>query len=158
MRPLTIHICIILFLAILGGLFFTLETLSTPEGGWLIKKYTFTKLYWLAFFTYSLVSTIIVLVVGLFFSVKKISFSKKAVILSHLIPAGLLWVVINFGVHDMIQNIWKNVNQHFQPKPEAIKIEATELKRPPTPPSPPLKSLPYTPSGGPIEPDKQPKE
>ena len=139
----------------MGIALFAMETLSTQNSGWLIKKFTFTKLYWLAFIGYSLISTFIVLSVGLFHKIRKRSFTKKAVILSHVIPIGLLWIFINLGFHDLIQDAWKNRTKKLKHDPQQVQIEQTEKKRFPIPATPFPKNLKYKTSDKPVEPDKQ---
>ena len=158
MRPFVIHIIILTSLIILGIALFAMETLSIQNSGWLIKKFTFTKLYWLAFIGYSLVSSFIVLSVGLFHKIRKRSFTKKAVILSHVIPIGLLWIFISVGFHDLIQDAWKNRTKKFKHSPQQVQIEQTEKKRSPIPATPLTKSLKYKASDKPVEPDKQKSE
>jgi len=158
MRPFVIHIFILTALIILGIALFAMETLSTQTSGWLIKKFTFTKLYWLALIGYSLVSTIIVLSVGFIHKIRKKSFTKKAVILSHVIPIGLLWIFLSLGFHDLIQDAWKNRTKKFKPYPQQVQIEQTEKKRSPIPAAPLKKNLKYKASGKPVEPDKQKSE
>ncbi|UCD81494.1 MAG: hypothetical protein JSW26_08760 [Desulfobacterales bacterium] len=158
MRPFLIHIFILTSFIILGIALFTMEALSPQSSGWLIKKFTFTKLYWLAFIGYSLASTFIVLSVGLFHKIRKKTFTKKAVILSHVIPLGLLWIFISLGFHDLIQDSWKNRTKKFKHHPQQVQIEQTEKKRPPIPAAPLKKSLNYKASGKPVEPDKQKSE
>lgn len=155
MRPFVIHIFILASLIILGIALFAMEMLTTQEGGWLIKKFTFTKLFWLAFIGYSLVSTFIVLSVGLFHKIRKRSFTKKTVILSHVIPIGLLWISISLGFHDLIQDAWKNRTKKFKHRPLPVQIEQGKKERIPIPPAPMTKILKYKAPGKPVEPDKQ---
>ena len=88
MRPFVIHILFLTVLTILGIALLAMEMLSPQNSGGLIKKFTFTKLYWLAFIGYSMVSTFIVLSVGLFHKIRKRTFTQKAAILCHVIPNG----------------------------------------------------------------------
>jgi hypothetical protein len=155
MRPFIMHLIILTGLIILGISLFTMEALSTQTSGWLIKKYTFTKLYWLGLIGYSLISTFIVLSVGFFYKIKKRSFTKKAVILSHVIPVGLAWIFISLGFHDLIQDAWKNTTNKFKHIPKQDQYEQTEKRRLPIPATPLLKNLPYKAPDKPVEPDKQ---
>jgi hypothetical protein len=158
MRPSLIHSLILTCLIILGIALFAIEALSTQSSAWLIKKFTFTKLYWLAFIVYSLVSTFTVSSVALFYKIKKRSFTKKAVILSHIIPVGLLWIFISLGFHDFIQDACKSRTQKLRHNPQQVQIDETEKKRPPIPATPFSKSLKYKAPGGSVEPDKQKSE
>ena len=158
MRPYVIHILILTSFIILGIALFVMETLTPESSGGLIRKFTFTKLYWLAFIVYSLVSTFIVLSVGFYHKLKKRSFTPKAVILSHVIPIGLLWIFISLGFHDLIQDAWKNRTKKFKHGPQQVQIEQTEKKRSPIPATPLTKSLKYKAGDKPIEPDKQKSE
>jgi len=158
MRPFVIHIFILTSLIILGIALFAMETLSPQNSGGLIKRFTFTKLYWLAFIVYSLFSSFIVLSVGLFYRIRKRSFTKKAVILSHVIPIVLLWIFISLGLHDLIQDACKNRTKEFKHTPQQVQIEQTEKKRSPIPATPLRKNLKYKASGKPVEPDKQKSE
>jgi hypothetical protein len=135
-----------------------METLTTQSGGWLIKKFTFTKLYWLAFIGYSLGSTFIVLFVGLFHKIIKRSFTKLAVILSHIIPIALLWIFISLGFHDLIQDAWENRTKKMKHNPQQVQIEQTKKKRISTPLTPLTKISKYKGSGKPVESDQQESE
>ena len=158
MRPSVIHVFILAFFMILGIVLFAMETFSPHNSGGLIKKFTFTKLYFVSFIVYSAVSTCIVLSVFLFHRIRKKSFTKKAVILSHVIPIGLLWICVSLGFHDLIQNAWKNRRQKFRHHPQQVQIERTEKKRPPIPAAPLKKHLKYKPSENAVEADKQKSE
>ena len=155
MLPFIMHIIILTGLITLGIALLIMEALSTQTGGWLIKKFTFTKLYWLGFIVYSLISTFIVLSVGLFYKIKKRSFTKKAVILSHVIPVGLVWIFISFGLHDMIQDVWKNKTKEFKPIQKQIQYKQTNKERFPIPATPLPKKLEYKTSDKPVESDMQ---
>ena len=155
MRPFVIHIIILSFLIILGIALFAMETVSIQNPGGLIKRFAFTKLYWLAFIVYSLISTFIVLSVCLFYKIKRLSLTKKAVILSHAIPIGLLWIFISLGFHDLIQDAWKNWTKKFKRNPQQVQIEQTKKERPPILSAPLEKNLIYKDSGKPVEPEKQ---
>jgi len=135
-----------------------MEALSTQPSGWLIKKYTFTKLYWFGFAGYSLISTFIVLSVDFFNKIKKRHFTKKAVILSHVTLVGLVWIFISLGLHDSIQDAWKKKKIEFRHIPEQVQYEKIEKKRPPIPATPLPNHLKYKTSNQPIEPDEQKSE
>ena len=152
------HISILSCLIILGVVLLSMEALSTQTSGWLIKKYTFTKLYWFGFIGYSLISTVIVLSVGRFNKIKKRSFTIKAVILSHVILVGLAWIFIGLGLHDLIQDAWKKKNKELEHIPKQVQYEKIEKQRPPIAATPLSKHLKYKTSNKPIEPDKQKSE
>ncbi len=104
MRPFTFHILILVVLLVLGAVLFTGEALS-PESSWgLIRRYTFTRLYFLALIGYAFISTFIVLCVRGFYGLRSKVFTRTAVILSHVIPVGLVWIAVELGIHDYIQN------------------------------------------------------
>ena len=153
MRPYIIHILILTCLIILGSALFAMEAISPQSSGVLIKKFTFTKLYWLALLGYSVVSTFIVLAVGIFYKIRKRSFTKKAVILSHVIPVGLAWIFISFGFHDLIQDAWKNRRKDFKHTAKEAPHEQAEKKRHPIPATPLPRNLNYKSPGKPVEPD-----
>lgn len=157
MRPFVVHILILTSLIALGVAIFTMEAL-TPNSGGLIIKFTFTKLYWLAFIGYSIVSTFIVLSIGIFYKIKKEILTKKAVILSHVVPIGLLWIFISLGFHDLIEDAWNNMGTELKYSSEQAEIEQAENKSPPIPPAPSKQILKYDSSGTPVEPDKQTAE
>lgn len=158
MRPFIMHIIILTGLIILGITLLSMEALSPETSGSLIKKYTFTKLYWLGLSGYSLISTFIVLCVGVFYKIKKRFFTKKAVVLSHVIPLGLVWIFISLGFHDLLQNAWKNRIKDFKHIPKQVEYEQSEKKRSPIPATPLSKNLKYKTSDKPVEPDKQKSE
>ena len=155
MRPFVIHILILTVLIVAGIALFALESLSTQEGGGLIQKYTFTKLYGLAFIGYSLTSTLAMSVMGLFYKMSKRAFTKKAVVMSHFILVGLLWVFIRLGFHDLIQDAWENRTKTPGLNPQQVQIDETEKKRSPIPATPMRKRVKYKAPGGPVEPDEQ---
>ena len=155
MRPFFAHIGILSVLIMLGVALLAMEALSPQAIGGLIKKFTFSKLYWMGFILYSLISTVIVLGVGFFHKIKKKAFTAKAVILSHVIPIGLVWIFISFGFHDMIQDAWQNKTKPFRPIQKPIQDEQKERQRLPIPPTPLPKHLKYKTSDIPVEPDTQ---
>jgi hypothetical protein len=128
MRAFKLHTCILAALAVPGIALFAVEALSTPEGGRLTRQYAFTRLYGLAFLAYLLFSTCVVLSVGLLHKIRKRPLTRKSVILSHAIPLGLAWISITLGLHDRIQELWKN-SAVRQP----ARVEQTEGKKPPIP-------------------------
>ena len=138
----------------LGIALLAMEALIPGSGG-LIQKFTVTKLYWLAFIGYSLVSTCIVLSAGLFLKTKKAVLTKKAVILSHLIPVGLLWVFVSLGLHDSIEDAWNDRAEKKKHRLGQVQIEQAEMKKLPTPPAPSRQNLKYQSSARPVEPDTQ---
>ena len=157
MRPFVVHLLILTALMALGIALFAMEAL-TPRSGGLIQKFTITTLYWFAFIGYSLVSTCIVLSVGLFLKIKQEALTQKAVVLSHLIPIGLLWIFISLGFHDLIEDKWDNRAQEPKHSPGRVQGEQTEKKRLPTPPAPSRKILQYDSSAQPVESDKKTSE
>ncbi|MBT8345813.1 MAG: hypothetical protein KJO26_14830 [Deltaproteobacteria bacterium] len=154
MRPFVIHILILTSLIALGIAIFIMEALISSGGG-LIQKFAFTKLYWLAFIGYSIFSTFIVLSISIFHKIKKEVLTKKAVILSHVIPIGLLWVFISLGFHDLIEDAWNNRATKLKYSSEKAEIEQAENKRLPIPPAPSKQILKYDSPEKPVEPDKQ---
>ena len=107
MRPYLVHLCILAALMVLGIALFLAETLSSETSGMLFGKYAATRLYWLVFMGYAVISTAIVTSVHVFHRLIRKVFTKKAVILSHVLPIGLVWVLIELNIHDMIQNAWQ---------------------------------------------------
>lgn len=107
MGPLGLHLFIVAALVIPGVALFTMEMLSPTNNEWLMRRFFLTELFSLAFFGYSLGSTIIVISVGLFLQSRKRAFTKKAVILSHVILIGLLWSFFQLGFHDLLEDAWK---------------------------------------------------
>jgi len=158
MRPFVMHILVLAFFIVLGIALFAMETLSPHNSGGLIKKFAFTKLYFLVFSVYSLVSTCIVLFVGFFHRIRKKSFTKTAVIMSHVIPIGLVLVFVRLGLHDLIQDAWKDWITKSRHNPQQVQIEKSKKKRHPIPAAPVRKHLKYKPSERPVELDKQKSE
>jgi len=153
MRPFVVHIFILTTLIILGIASFAIEAVETSYDR-LGLRYAFTIFYWFAFIGYSLFSTFIILSVCLFYKIKKKSFTKKAVILSHVILIGLLCIFVSSGFYDLIEDAWKNRN--FFDISQKVQIEQTERKPFPIPTAPVTEKFKYkTPSGKPVEPDKQ---
>ena len=152
MRPFVVHILILTPLIILGIASFAIEALDTSHKAHL--RYIFTICYWLALIGYSLVSTFIVLSVSLFYKIKKRSFTKIAVILSHVILIGVLYIFVSSGLYSLTANAWKNRN--FFDISQKVQIEQTERKPFPIPTAPVTEKFKYkTPGGMPVEPDKQ---
>ena len=154
MRPYRLHLCILAALMIPGTALFIMETLSSQTGGVLFRKYDASKLYWLGLIGYSIISTSIVSSLNLFFRIKKRGFSKKAVMLSHLLPVVAVGVFIQLGLHDLIQNIWrdsesekKNVSRQVHKKTDRQKLRI--------PRAPLSKPLIYQQSGNAIASEKQ---
>jgi hypothetical protein len=108
MRPAIIHVIILAGFCIIGFALLTMEALTPQLPGGLIKQYTFTKLYWLALGFYSLITTTVVLSVGIYYRIKDKPLTGKSVVLSHVIPVALVWLSIHFGLHDRMQDAWKN--------------------------------------------------
>jgi hypothetical protein len=154
MGPFLLHLCILAVLMIPGVAMFIMEALSPAAGGVIFSKYDATKLYWLGLVGYSVVSTFIVLSLNLICRIKKTPFTKKATILSHILPVVFVWVFIQLGLHDLIQDTWqekvkekKNISKQVHKK--------TERQRPPIPRAPFSKKLIYKESGKPIEQEEQ---
>ena len=134
MRPFLVHILILTPLIILGIASFGIEAVETSYDR-LGLRYAFTIIYWFALIGYSLLSTFIVLLVGLFYKIKKRSFTKKAVILSHVILIGLLCIFVSLGFYDLIEDAWKN-RKNFKHISRQVQIKQTEKKPFPIPTAP----------------------
>jgi hypothetical protein len=79
-QPIRIHIFFLVALAVPGLAVLAVEALSDRSGGWVIERFTLAKLYWLAFFGFSVFSSLVVWGVRVFHRAKKIPFRKRAVI------------------------------------------------------------------------------
>lgn len=111
MRPLLVHGVILAVLAGIGVLVLAVEGLSTRDAGWVIGRFTLARLYWLALSGYALASTFIVLSVAFVQRVRERPFSGKAVILSHAVPVGLVWILVSLGFHDLVQDVFRNAGE-----------------------------------------------
>ena len=155
MRPFFIHLCILAFLMVIGIALFVTEAFFFEANGMLFSQYVATRLYWLAFGVYAIVSTTIVTSVYIFHKITKKVFTKKAVILSHVLPIGFVWVLIEFNVHDIIQNTWESradKRSFIRKQP----VEDAVRQKPQVPRSPLRKrSLYQAPNDNLIEPQKQ---
>lgn len=155
MRPYLLHFCILAALMAPGIALFIGEAFFFETGDMLFSKYAATRLYWLVFMGYAIISTAIVASVHVFHRQIKRMLTKKAVILSHVLPIGFVWLLIELGTHDKIQDAWQRSADRGnvagqQPVRDALK------RRPEVPPSPPLKpSLYRVPTDNPIEQQKQ---
>jgi len=87
-RPIVIHVINLAGLCILGFTLLAMEALSPHSSGGLIKQYTFTKLYWLGLCIYTLITTTIVLFVGVYKKIKNNTLAGSSVVLSHVIRSG----------------------------------------------------------------------
>jgi hypothetical protein len=155
MRPYLAHLCILAALMVLGIASFVAEALFSETSGIIFKKYDATRLYWLVFMGYAIISTAIVSTVYIFHRLIRKVFTKKAVILSHVLPIGLVWLLIELNVHDIIQNAWqRSANKGSvtgqQPAQDALK------QKPQIPQAPLLKpSLYRAPTNTPLEQQEQ---
>lgn len=154
MRPFSLHLCILTVLLIPGVALFIMEALSSSAGGVIFSKYDATKLYWLGLIGYSVISTVIVLSLNLICSIKKRRFTPKAAILSHVLPVVFVWVFIQLGLHDLIQDTWQEKVKEKKSISEQVH-KKTERQRPPIPRAPLSKQLIYKESGKPIEQEEQ---
>jgi hypothetical protein len=154
MRPYVLHLCILAVVMIPGIALFIMETLSPETGGFLFRKYDATKIYWIGLMGYATVSTSVVFALNIIFSIKKKPFNKKAVISGHALPVVFIWVFIQLGLHDLIQNIWQ---QHVEQKKSISKhVHKKKDRQGPRVPGTPLsKHLYYKSSEDPIEQEKQ---
>lgn len=155
MKPFKTHILILTFLIMLGIVLLIVESLSEYDGGWLFDEYILTKLYFLVLVGYSLFSTLIVSLVWFFYKRKKKVLTRSAVILSHVIPVGMVWLFFSLGLHDLIQDTFKEKDHYKPPKAQA---EKTERKMPPPSPKFEREKRKISEGGQAIEPEKQESE
>jgi hypothetical protein len=136
MRPFLTHGAVLAALAALGAVLFVGEALSTQGAGWVIGRFTLTKVYWLALAGYALASTLIVVAVGLFLRRRERPLSHRVVVLSHVVPAALVWVLVSLGAHDAIQDLVRDAahGRDWGPTPagEAGKARAPASSAPST--------------------------
>jgi hypothetical protein len=78
--------------------------------------------------------------------------------LSHWIPIGLVCVFISLGLHDLVQDAWKNWTAKSRPDPQQVEVEKGKKRMRPIPAPPVNKRLIYKSSDKPVEPDRQPSE
>ena len=154
MRPYILHLCILAALMIPGVGLFIMEMVSSQSGGLLFRKYDATKLYWLSLIGYSVVTTLIVLSMHLFFRIQKRRFSKNAIIFGHILPVAAVWVFIQLGLHDQIQDTWRDHVIKKQRKSKQV-YQKPGRPRVPVPRAPLSKQLIYQQSGNAIEPKNQ---
>lgn len=151
MRPFLIHMLILGVLALVG-LWALIEEATAPETyGGLFSKYDFSTAYWFVFAGYALGSTIIVSIVALIQRLRTKRLSKVAVVLSHVVPVGLVWVFFSLGIHDYVGDVLKKRDlerQQARPEPAA-------RGGPPPSPAPSIKKPAIQPSSGPIDPVEQ---
>jgi len=107
MRPYLVHLSILAALMVLGIASFLAEAFFFETSDMLFGKYAATRLYWFVFMGYAIVSTAIVASVYVFHRLTRKVFTKKAVILSHILPIGFVWLLVEFNIHDTIQNVWQ---------------------------------------------------
>ena len=155
MRPAIIHVIILAGFCVLGLALLTMEALTPQLPGALIKQYTFTKLYWLALGFYTLITTTTVLSVGIYYRIKDKPLTGKSVVLSHVIPAALVWLSIHFGLHDWMQDAWKNKTQGIESIHKQLQVETEEGRRRPIPSAPMHDIDEYQAPGTIIEPAEQ---
>lgn len=154
MRPWFVHLIILVALAILGIAIYLMETLTPASSGGLFLRYDATKLYWLGFMGYSSISTFIVLSVFVTLKFSKSRFNAKTVILSHILPIGVVWISLQLGIHDFIQNAWQK-KRAVPGKKAQQRFQEYSKKRLKIPPSAPLKTFDYKESNGQVELHKQ---
>jgi len=154
MRPYPLHLCILAGLMIPGVALFIMETLSSEGGGVIFRKYDATKLYWFGLIGYSVISTFIVLSLNLIYGVRKKQFTKKATILSHILPVVFVWVFVQLGLHDLIQDIWQDKAKEKKSISKQVH-KKIDRQRPPIPRAPLSKQLIYKESEKPIEQENQ---
>ncbi len=155
MRPFTIHIYILIVLSLLGVVLFAGEAFSPESTGGLIKKYTFTKLYWLAWVGYAVASTVIVLCVRGVYVLRRRVFTRTAVILSHVIPVGLLWIAIDLGIHDYIQDKINEGAQGARGNPSQFRNVPSAREKLPTAPLSEGKIHEYRDAGNTVQTEEQ---
>jgi hypothetical protein len=154
MRPYILHLCILAALIISGVALLIMEMMSSQSGGLLFRKYDATKLYWLGLIGYSIVSTLIVLSMHLLYRIQKRRFNKNAILFGHILPVAAVWVFIQLGLHDLIQDTW---HDHVIKTQRSAKQVYQKPGRPrvPAPRVPLSKQLVYQQSGNAIEPKNQ---
>ena len=135
MGPFLLHLCILAVLTIPGAALFIMEALSSSAGGVIFGKYDATKLYWLGLIGYSIISTVIVLSLNLICRIKKTPFTQNATILSHILPVVFVWVFIQLGLHDLIQDTWQEKVKEKKSISKQVH-KKTERQRPPIPRAP----------------------
>jgi len=137
-----------------GVALFILETLLSQTGGGLFRRYDATKIYWLGLIGYSVISTLIVLVLSFIYRIKNKHFSKTVAILCHILPIVFVSVFIQLGLHDLIQNIWQEQVKEKKSISKQIHIK-THRQRLRVPSAPLSKNLYYEGSERPIEQERQ---
>ena len=155
MRPVYIHLAFLAVLAVLGIALYAMEALSPYDGGGFLPQYLFSQLYGLAWIGYALLSTVIVAAVGLTFKIRQRPVTEKTVLLSHVIPIGLIWLFFRLGIHDMIQDAWSTRSSALTPDRQQVRTEQTQSARPPIPTAPLSKHLDIKEAGKPVAPTRQ---
>ena len=154
MKPYLLHLCILAALIIPGVALLIMEILSSQTGGMLFRKFDATKLYFLGFMGYAVVSTLIFLTLHFVFHILKKQLTPRAALFGHLLPVAFGWVFIQLGLHDLFQDIWRDhvreTNIMSNQAQTKIDRTAAQLPRPPL-----SKKFPYRGSGNAIEPESQ---
>jgi hypothetical protein len=131
-----------------------MEILSSQSGGMLFRKFDATKLYFLGFTGYAIVSTLIFLTLHLVFHILKRHLTAKAALFGHILPVAFGWVFLQLGLHDLFQDIWRDHLRKTNRMSNQVqmKIDRPRIRVP----RPPLsKNLQYKGASNAIEPETQ---
>ncbi len=134
MHPFVIHILILLPFAVFGLMGFIGAYMAPETHGGLFGRYDFIIVYWVIYGGYVLGSTIIVGLVAFVQYLRSVPFTRLSVVLSHVIPIGLIWLFLSLGVHDWIEGMWKKNDHTFEQQRSGR--EPAESKRAPIPATP----------------------
>jgi len=134
-RSSILHLSILLALVLLGVALFLSEASFGESGGIQLQRYGATQLYWFALLIYAGASTLIVASVYLALRIKGRHFTSIAVVLSHVVPIALVLTSIELGVHDAIEDAWKQGSRVIQ-----LQTRRETPARRPEPPTAPLRA------------------
>ncbi len=128
MKPYPLHFIILVVLALPGGILY-LQTYSAGyANAGLFSADAFTKVYWAIYGLYVLISTLIVVAVHLIMRVRKHTLKGWMIFIVHILPVGLLWLGIQVGIHDIIDNRLRAVGS-LEQYDKSKKLKKIDQKR-----------------------------
>lgn len=70
----------------------------------MFSAHNFLKVFWIVYGLYVLFSTLIVCAMHLVMRLQKRKLKGGVIILAHVVPVGVLWVGVQLGIHDIIED------------------------------------------------------
>ncbi len=140
MRAYLLHSAILAVLAVPGGILLV-QSYGTGHSGGLFSADSFIKVYWLVYGLYVLFSTLIIFAMHLIMRLQKKKLKNGLVVLAHVVPVGVLWIGVQLGIHDLIDDRMKAAKS--LDKEESANTQKTILQKPRPVSSPTLKKNRY---------------